>query len=251
MSIRQIVSFLSMIKNTSQILTEKYTDRIKNDDSLMLERRNLKNIQTNKSLAELTEFSDNIIIGKEASDIKETIDIFTKRYYKVPSKRIPTSFKIEDEEEEKYAISSKAKNIQLLRSPLSPNEIEAGFEEKKQISKDDASIGEDSFSFFFHGLSVYFINDYKDNFYPVISLDLNETGYSKKTRIDGNFTSESVLLANLKYYNVNNGYWEPFVEGLNISFEYDKQFETRVFQVKGKELINFNLSPDFVAVINY
>ena len=58
------------------------------------------------------------------------------------------------------------------------------------------ALGEDSFSFFFYGLSVYFINDYKDNFYPVISLDLNDTSYSKKTRIDGSFTSESILLAN-------------------------------------------------------
>ena len=141
MSIRQIVSFLFMIRNTSQILTEKYTDRIKNDDSLMLERRNPKNSLTKKSLAELTEFSDNTIMAKEASDIKETIDIFTKRYYKVPSKRIPKSFEIEDEEEEKYAISSKAKNIQLLKSPLSPNKIEADLEERKRIGKDDESIG--------------------------------------------------------------------------------------------------------------
>ena len=249
MSIRQIVSFLSMIRNTSRILTEKYTDKIKNDDSLMLERRNPNNSLTKKSLAELSEFTDNIIMVKEANKIKETFDIFSTRYNKVP-KRIPKTFEFEDEEEEKHAIDSKAKNIQLLTSSFPARNDEDDLEELKQVTTEEAT-GRDSFSFFFHGLSIYFINDYKDNFYPVISLDFNDTSYCKNNRTDGSFTSQSKLLANFKYYNVNNGYWEPFVEGLNISFEYDKQSESRVFQVKGKELINLNLSPDFVAVINY
>ena len=124
-------------------------------------------------------------------------------------------------------------------------------EEKKSTSDPAETKGTDTFTFFFHGLSIFFINDYKDNFYPVLCLSLKETNYMKENRIDGSFVSQSQLDASFDYYNIKNGYWEPFIEGLDIEFQYDKQFESSVIQIKGKESINLNISPDFVAVLNY
>lgn len=111
--------------------------------------------------------------------------------------------------------------------------------------------GKNQFNFFFSGLSVFFINDYKDNSYPVLCLTFKETNYMRENRIDGSFVSEAQLDAAFDYYNIKNGYWEPFAEGLNIEFQYDKQIESSVIQIKGKESINLNLSPDFVAVMDY
>jgi hypothetical protein len=124
-------------------------------------------------------------------------------------------------------------------------------EERKNASDITENKGTDVFTFFFHGLSIYFINDYKDNFYPVLCLSLKETNYGKENRIDGSFVSQSHIEAEFDYYNIQNGYWEPFIEGLDIEFQYDKQMESKVVQIKGKESINLNISPQFVSVLNY
>jgi hypothetical protein len=111
--------------------------------------------------------------------------------------------------------------------------------------------GKNQFTFFLSGLSVFFINDYKDNSYPVLCFTFKETNYVRENRIDGSFVSQAHLEAAFDYYNIKNGYWEPFAEGLNIEFQYDKQIESSVIQIKGKESINLNVSPDFVAVMDY
>lgn len=113
------------------------------------------------------------------------------------------------------------------------------------------SQGTNNFTFFLSGLNIFFINDYKDNSYPVMSLNLMETNYERENRSDGSFVSNAQLDASFDYYNIKNGAWEPFVEGLDIEFLYDRQVNSSVIQVKGKESINLNISPDFVAVMNY
>lgn len=81
-------------------------------------------------------------------------------------------------------------------------------------------------------------------------MKLRETNYSKDIRTDGSFVSQSQMNASFYYYNSINGYWEPCIEGLDIEFFYDKQGESKVFQVKGKELINMNISPSLISVVN-
>lgn len=251
-SIKQIASFLLMIKNTSKILTEKYSKRIKRDEEIALAKRNPLSSLTKKSVLENDieyEFEELPVID-ETTKFKETLDIFSNRYYKVPNIKKQEHLEVEDEEEEKLALNSKAKNLEKLKNPIKLNKSNIAGEEIKVIEKEEEKIGTDSFTFFFHGLSIYFINDYKDNFYPVLCFDFNDTNYAKENRSDGSFVSQSQLDAQFSYYNINNGYWEPFIEGLNIAFEYDKQGESKVIQIKGKESINLNLSPDFVAVVN-
>lgn len=125
-------------------------------------------------------------------------------------------------------------------------------ERKGSIPEDEIeSKGTNLFTFFFHGLSIYFINDYRDNFYPVLCLSLKETNYMRENRIEDSFVSQAQLEAAFDYYNIKNGYWEPFIEGLDIEFQFDKQAESQFIQIKGKESINLNISPDFVSVLNY
>lgn len=80
---------------------------------------------------------------------------------------------------------------------------------------------------------------------------MKDTNYSKDNLKDGSFQSEAVLDASFDYYNIKTCYWEPFIEGLDINFQYDKQFNNSVIQVKGKDSLNLNISPDFVSIITY
>lgn len=82
-------------------------------------------------------------------------------------------------------------------------------------------------------------------------MSLKETNYSKENRIDGSFVSQAHIDANFDYYNIKNGFWEPFIEGMNIEFEYDKQLESKIIQIKGSESINLNISPEFVSILSY
>jgi hypothetical protein len=82
-------------------------------------------------------------------------------------------------------------------------------------------------------------------------VSLKETNYNKENRIDGSFVSQAHINANFDYYNIGNGYWEPFIEGMDIEFEYDKQLQNKIIQIKGNESINLNISPEFVSILNY
>ena len=112
-------------------------------------------------------------------------------------------------------------------------------EESKNPSEETK--GKDKLSFFFQGMSIYFINDYGDNSYPVLCLKLKETTYNRENLHQGSFQSQAFLDASFDYYNIKNGYWEPFIEGLDIEFQYDRQQESSVIQVKGKDSINLNI----------
>jgi hypothetical protein len=112
-SINQIVSFLSMIKNTSNILKEKYSERLKNDiDDSSHENRMVNSSEPKKSILDgnNTENQDGMLFT-------ETIKIFSDRYQKIPKKKLTNNFSTEEEEEEKSAISSKLKNLSKLQSP--------------------------------------------------------------------------------------------------------------------------------------
>lgn len=236
---------MAMLRNTSKILTEKYTNRIRSDEELLILRRSPNNSLAKKTLNEKSlPDEDDTAASNETTNFKETFDLFSNRLYNVPAQKVTRALEIDDEEEK--TLMNDVRNKLQSKSDVTKN-----MEEVKELQTEDEKIGSNTFSFFFQGFGIYFINDYKDNFYPVILLDFGETNYSKETRIDGSFVSESHLAANFTYYNVHNGYWEPFIEGLNISFEYDKQGDNKIFQIKGKDFININISPDFVNVINY
>lgn len=243
-SIQQIVSFLSMIRNTSNILQEKYIEKITKDES-QANGRNVNSSSPKKSLFSTYDTSE------DAQRFKETFEVFSNRYYQVPKKKVTSTYEVEDDIEEKDAIVSKQENLNKLKSPIKMNKNTVIEEEKKEFAEPIESKGKNTFNFFFHGLSIFFINDYRDNSYPVLCLSLKDTNYIKDNRVDGSFVSQSQLEASFDYYNIKNGYWEPFVEGLDIEFQYDKQLESKVIQVKAKESINLNISPDFVAVLNY
>ena len=253
-SINQIATFLQMIKGTSIILQEKYIDKLKKDEEQLSGRKS-----PNSSMVKGSNLDSSEQKNEETSNFRATYEMFSSRYNKVPKEKILSHFDIDDEEEEKTALDSKEANLSKLKTPSvfhknsdrmnsdSQKRIE---ETKKNSLEEMESNGTNTYNFFFHGLRIYFINDYGDNFYPVLWLKLRETNYSKDIRTDGSFVSQSQMNASFYYYNSINGYWEPCIEGLDIEFFYDKQGESKVFQVKGKELINMNISPSLISVVN-
>lgn len=83
----------------------------------------------------------------------------------------------------------------------------------------------------------------------MICCSLKDTNFTKENLKDGSFQSQALVDASFDYYNIKICYWEPFVEGLEIEFQYDKQLTNSVIQVKGKDSLNLNISPDFVSII--
>ena len=111
-SINHIASFLSMIRNTSLILNEKYIEKINKDEALNNKGRNVNSSVTKKSVFDNYETSD------EAQKFKETFQVFSNRYYQVPKKKVAFNFEVEDEADERDAINSKQENLQKLKSPI-------------------------------------------------------------------------------------------------------------------------------------
>ena len=112
-SINQIVSFLSMIKNTSNILHEKYTEKIKKDHMMGDDKNPVNSSEAKKSILDTGE---NLV--DETVMFKETFEVFSNRYLQVPKKRIDDHFDIGDEEEEKHALSQKQENLSRLSSKI-------------------------------------------------------------------------------------------------------------------------------------
>lgn len=109
MSINQVVSFLSMIQNSSRILHEKYTERLVGDESM--EERQVNSSSPKKSImGEGRKFTE------EPYKIQETIKVFSDRYYQVPKKRIVDTDDVD--EEDKDAIESKMENVNKLRKSV-------------------------------------------------------------------------------------------------------------------------------------
>jgi len=73
------------------------------------------------------------------------------------------------------------------------------------------------------GLAFYFINDFDNQFYPVICVEMNELNYEKINRDAESFTSEMKFRSKIEYYNLKAGFWEPFIEMLEMKIMYDKQ----------------------------
>ena len=113
MSINQIVSFLSMIRNTSNILHEKYTEKIKNDAEINMAKKMVKNSEPTKLMLDRKESA-----YEETMMFKETFEVFSNRYYQVPKRRVTDTFDIEDDEEEKSALNQKQENLLKLNSKV-------------------------------------------------------------------------------------------------------------------------------------
>jgi hypothetical protein len=75
-SIQQIVSFLSMISNTSNILTEKYLNRILKDINPFEEKRSPNNSLSMKPVFEKTNSNT-----ENAKKLTETFKVFSSRFY--------------------------------------------------------------------------------------------------------------------------------------------------------------------------
>ena len=99
------------------------------------------------------------------------------------------------------------------------------------------------------GVHVYFINDFLDNFYPVISVSLREISY-KRTIQEEQEMSEAMLQVRVQYYNINAGLWEPFIEQLHLKLLVDKGRDAQFMQVKSEELINVDLSLELVQILH-
>ncbi|CAI2385812.1 unnamed protein product [Moneuplotes crassus] len=243
MSINQIVSLYSMIQNTSSILKEKYTDKIKKDIHYSQEPASSSSHESKESLF------GNSQIFERTGIFKETYEVFANRYNKVPNKKITDQTNVADQEEDKLAVASKAENANMAKSKNDPEYFDQELEEVKFSPEEENNIGKDTFTFFLQGLDIFFINDHGDNSYPVICCSLKDTNYSKENLKDGSFQSQALVDASFDYYNIKTCYWEPFIEGLEIEFQYDKQLTNSVIQVKGKDSLNLNISPDFVTII--
>lgn len=100
-----------MIQNTSNILTEKYTEKIKKDIISGDEKNMVNNSEPKKSLFTKPE----IFEGTEM--FKETFEVFSNRYNQVPGKKVVDQTDVEDDEEEK-ALSSKHDNLMKVNSKI-------------------------------------------------------------------------------------------------------------------------------------
>jgi hypothetical protein len=108
-----------MIKNTSNILKEKYSERLKNDiDDRTATNSSPESRMVNSSEPKKSILDGNNIENQDGMLFTETIKIFSDRYQKIPKKKFTNYFSTEEEEEEKSAISSKLKNLSKLQSPI-------------------------------------------------------------------------------------------------------------------------------------
>lgn len=103
-----------MIKNTSTILKEKYSERLKND---------VRDDSPESHMVKNNEPKRSILDGNDAEDddglmFTETIKIFSDRYQKIPKKKVINHFNTEEEDDEDSAISSKQRNLSKLSNPV-------------------------------------------------------------------------------------------------------------------------------------
>lgn len=101
-----------MIHNTSNILNEKYIERIQKDDEALLDSKNVKDSLTKKSIANVAKNSDN------TQKFKSTFEIFSNRYSQIPKNRVNSHMEMEDEVDEHDALNSKQANIAKLKNPF-------------------------------------------------------------------------------------------------------------------------------------
>jgi hypothetical protein len=251
-SINQIAFILLMIKNISKSLEEEYSKGVKRNEEIALKRRYTLSSLIKKFVLE-NEMQDEFMefpVVDEISKSEENPDFFSNMNWNVPNAKMQEHAIFIDEEEKKIFLNSKVKSLEKLANPNMLNKSNIGEEKKKDVEKENEKIGTDTFTFLFSGLSIYIINYYKDNFIPMLCFDFKDTNFIKDSREEGKCVSQSQLEAQFSYYSINNENWEPFIEGLNITFGYDKQDKKKVVLIKGKESIDLNISPDFVSVIN-
>lgn len=72
----------------------------------------------NSSEPKKSVFDNGDILADETIMFKETFEVFSNRYYQVPKRRIAEHFEVEDEEEEKNALSQKQQNMSKLNSKI-------------------------------------------------------------------------------------------------------------------------------------
>lgn len=108
--------------------------------------------------------------------------------------------------------------------------------------------GESKLNFNLSGLAVSVINDYGDQFYPVIRMDINDIEYMKTNIDQTSFTSQANITAALEYYNLKAGVWEPALEGLNFKLMYDQNSMNKIIQIKAEDPIDVNVSPELIEI---
>ena len=111
-SINQIATFLQMIKGTSIILHEKYIEKLKKDGETISGRKS-----PNNSNIKGSNMDQNEGIVDDTSKFRETYEMFSNRYNKIPKAKIFSHFDVDDEEEEKTALDSKEINLSKLKTP--------------------------------------------------------------------------------------------------------------------------------------
>lgn len=103
-----------MIQNTSNILKEKYTEKIKKDIHYTQEPVSASSHESKESLFGNSEIFEGTGI------FKETYEVFSNRYKKVPNKKITDQTDEANHEEEKVALASKAENANRIKSKDDP-----------------------------------------------------------------------------------------------------------------------------------
>ena len=82
-------------------------------------------------------------------------------------------------------------------------------------------------------------------------MNTQDLHFEKTTRDDDSFTSEGKVTANINYYNLEAGFWEPFVEGFKIEMMCDQAHKNFIVQVNAKENIDINLSVELIEVVYF
>jgi hypothetical protein len=65
------------------------------------------------------------------------------------------------------------------------------------------------------GLSLFFLNDYGNNCYPVFSMKIDRVNYNHLLAVEQKkFIASARIRTDITYFNLRAGFWEPFLEGL-------------------------------------
>eukprot|EP00347_Sterkiella_histriomuscorum_P000566 403375355 len=107
--------------------------------------------------------------------------------------------------------------------------------------------GVDQFQVVSYGLKVLIINDYLQNFFPVLGMSISEFHYSS----DQNETQKAGITqfsSAINYYNAEAGEWEPFIETFKIHFTIMEEFKNqkRMMQCELPQSLSLNITEKLV-----
>ena len=103
------------------------------------------------------------------------------------------------------------------------------------------------------GMSIFFVNDYGSNYYPVLSLKIYKVLYEQKFDDKLNMLKAlAQMRLEMSYFNVKVGYWEPAIERLQLEGRAEKEENNHLRgQIDSVGDLNFDISLEFISIMKH